>query len=210
MSVPAATRALNRFFRSERTFLRRYWLVLILIAVPAGSYFYVLDGWQDLTRGRYTRKAFGLFREANDATSVRIYLLQGDPSKKATKEQFAGESASVYESIELTGEELQEFLNVWVWQQVIPGVHFMCHEPAYAFRIYKGSRLIGETAMCWTCSGFSVQAWPWETNSAVFTFDSHGKHGRELLKFCDSRIPYYRNPKKPGEPADGPVDGRNE
>jgi hypothetical protein len=181
--------------RGKHRARKRLFWVLLLIA--AFGYFYVLDGWRDLTDGRLHRKAQDLFSyfESDGVTEVRIYLLQGTPGK-ATSESFPGGDgdAAIYGSITLTGEELESFLSIWHYQMINHATYGLCHDPAYGFRFYKGTRLFGETSVCWACKNFSVRVWPFQ-DPQLYGFDASGKAGQDLLNFCDSRQPYYRRPK---------------
>jgi hypothetical protein len=61
----------------------------------------------------------------------------------------------------------------------------------------KKDRVIAETDICWACNNFTVRVWPFQ-DPVLYGFAADSKAGQALLNFCDSRLPYYRKPEKPG------------
>jgi hypothetical protein len=96
--------------------------------------------------------------------------------------------------VSLTGSDLSEFLDLWQYQ-TLSYQPPMCHDPVYGVRLYRGSKLIAETSMCWDCSSFYVEVWPHV--SGYYSFDSVSKPAMKLLEFCDKRLPYPRDSEAP-------------
>ena len=175
------------------------WLLL------AGVAFYLTlgEGWKDVTYGRFHRKAHAMFSDVRGITEARVYLLMGRPEQQ-TAETFPirpyDTSEPVCGSIVLTGKELEEFINLWSYQSASQDRQALCHDPAYGFRLYRGSRLVAETSLCWTCSNFYVSCWPF--GSGWYGFDADSKYAKQLLSYCDGLLPYHRAKepeKKSGE-----------
>ena len=165
------------------------WVLLALIA----AYFGIFGGWKDATFGRYHRKGHEMFSETNGITSVQVYLLAGEEADK-TSEVFEVMSSNrpepIYGNLELTGQELEEFL--LLWESQIPGhrLQGLCHMPVYGYRLYRSGSLIRETSICWECSNYFVEIYPGV--SEWYGFDSDSKSAQLLLEFCDERLPYKR------------------
>lgn len=180
------TRWLQRGFRCLP------WLLLGIVAL----YFVVFSGWKDATIGRYHRKAFDLFSDTEGLTSVTIYLLLGEEAKKE-KNVFPirpyGDKDPTYGSVELSGDELEKFLDLWRYQEPAIWRQALCHHPVYGFRLYRGNTLAGETSICWKCSNYYVTPYP--GMSAWYGFMADSKNALALLDFCDARLPYKRLPK---------------
>lgn len=179
-NVPASPAVWQR--RSRLRFLNRTaWL---LVLAGAALYFYFCEGWRDVTVGREHRKANDLFTQVEGITEVRIYLLAGGPAK-----QRGGKPGSVT----LTGDALDEFLGIWQFQSPSANMSAFCHSPAYHFQLYRGSRMVAETSICWLCSNFTLEVWPGR-EPVLYGFHAKGGAAQGLLKFCDSRLPYWREP----------------
>jgi hypothetical protein len=169
------------------------WLIVVVCAV----YFGLLDGWRDATAGRFHRKAIELFSHTDGITKVEVYLLMGEDANER-KETFPlrpyGSTTPVYGSVTLSGSELDEFLELWGYQAPNYWSQAMCHGAVYGYRLYRGGRLVGETSICWECSNFYVTAYPGMSGWYGFTADSNS--AKDLLAFCDARLPYKRYEKK--------------
>ncbi len=173
--------------RSRLKFLNRSaWLLLLAGAV---YYFYFCEGWRDVTVGRKHRKANDLFTEVEGITEVRIQLLATGPAKER-----AGEP----DTVTLTGYDVGDFLGIWRYQHPSELMSAFCHEPAYRIQLYRGSRMVAETWMCWMCSNFSLEVWP-SGETVLYGFDAKGKSGQRLLEFCDNLLPYWRELPSPAE-----------
>jgi len=170
------------------------WLLLVII----GLHLVFCEGWKDVTFGRFHRKAQGIFSDVGGITEARIYLLMGTKEQQ-TKEAFPirpyGISEPACGSIVLTGDKLHAFLNLWRWQSPSWGRQALCHAPAYGFRLYRASTLVAETSICWHCSNFYVDVWPF--GSGWYGFDADSKIAQELLNHCDSLLPYARSKESP-------------
>ena len=168
------------------------WFVLaglwLCTVAAAFVYLYVFDGWSDVTKGRFHVKAHALFEDVEGITEVRIKLLRGDPKKRRVK---PGDTIG-YGSVTLTGKDLNDFLELWRFQSPAANAGAMCHMPAYRFELFRGSRLIASSNVCWMCSNYSFEAWPGE--GSLYGFEARSPTGQALLEFCDSRLPYYRPP----------------
>lgn len=167
----------------------------------AGLLYYLVlaEGWKDMTFGRFHRKAQTMFSDVQDVTEARIYLLMGTEEqrqKAATTFPIRpyDRNARVCGEVTLTGDRLESFLEFWRWQ--LPGYErsALCHEPAYGFRLYRGSSLIAETSICWGCSNYYVEVWPF--GAGWYGFDAEAKQAKELLSFCDQLLPYERYEEK--------------
>jgi len=148
------------------------------------------------------RKAHDLFSEVEGITKVEIYLLYGEQKAKTsiTFPAYEDEQATAtYGSVTLTGDDLDKFLEIWMAQTPCLLMSGFCHDPVYGIRLYRSSRVVAETDMCWECSNFTVKVWPWQGN--MYGFDAQGKYGQKLLAFCDSRLPYHRPPPRPPKPS---------
>lgn len=165
------------------------WLLLLTI----GFYLVLGEGWKDVTLGRFHRKAQGMFADVGGVTEARIYLLMGT-NEQQTQETFPirpyGTTEPVCGSITLTGQKLGAFLDLWSWQSPAQWRQALCHEPAYGFRLYRGNNLVAETSVCWECSNFYVEVWPF--GSGWYGFDADSKIAKDLLNYCDSLLPYAR------------------
>jgi hypothetical protein len=166
------------------------WSVLALIAL----YMAFFGGWADLTVGRYHRRAHEVFNVAG-VTEVRVYLLAGSAGQ-STSGTFPirpySQSAPVYGTVTLTGPQLEEFKSRWETQVPSEGMQALCHSPAYGFRLYRGTRLVVETSVCWGCSNYTVDVWPFQSNFYGF---AQTEAAQELLSFCDKLLPYSRQSK---------------
>ena len=163
----------------------------------AALYLVFAEGWKDLTLGRFHRKAETMFSESNGVTEARIYLLEGSPgqmpSGKFSVMPINGTQDS-YGTVSLSGSHLEAFLDLWRHQQPSFYSQAMCFEPVYGFTLYKGAEVVTETKLCWECSGFFVPVWPFM--GGEYGFDSRSKTAKELLAFCDSRLPYPKPPEE--------------
>jgi hypothetical protein len=166
------------------------WLLLLLVAL----YFTVGEGWKDAIRGRFHRKAHEMFSDVRGITEARIYLLMGKKEQE-TQEVFPirpyGTNSPVCGSATLTGEKLDAFLRLWSYQSPSEMRQGLCHDPAYGFRLYRGSRLMAETSVCWHCNNYYVEVWP--LGSGWYGFEADSKFAIELLNLCDSLLPYDRS-----------------
>jgi hypothetical protein len=181
--------------RTFRVFFRILpWAILLAIA----SYLVFAEGWKDLLMGRYQRKARTFFENTDEVTEVRVYRLAGKEDQ-SSKETFPIRpyhmEQTVYGSVTLIGSELAEFKDLWRSQQPDEWKQALCHDPPYGFRLYRGSKLVTETSICWHCNNFYFEFWPF--GSTWYGFDAESKAGKELLDFCDKRLPYARWEKKP-------------
>ena len=172
------------------------WLLLLII----GFYLALGEGWKDVTSGRFHRKAQGMFADVGGVTEARIYLLMGT-NEQQTKETFPirpyGTTEPVCGSATLTGEKLEAFLDLWRWQSPAQWRQALCHDPAYGFRLYRGTKLVAETSICWECSNFYVEVWP--LGSGWYGFDADSKIAKDLLSHCDSLLPYARHKDTPAK-----------
>ena len=170
------------------------WFLLALVAI----YFALFGGWRDATSGRFHRKAFELFSNTHEVTKAEIYLLMGDESNLEDRTfpiRPYGSTHPIYGSKEVSGEELEQFLDVWRYQEPSIWRQALCHHPAYGFRLYEGHSLVVETSICWECSNYYVTAYPGMSGWYGFVADS--ENAKALLDFCDARLPYKRRPKAP-------------
>ncbi|MBB5354006.1 hypothetical protein HNR46_004278 [Haloferula luteola] len=171
-----------------------------LIVAVAAIYFGLLGGWRDATLGRFHRKAFELFGKTEGISKVEVFLLMGEDADER-EETFPirpyGSDDPIYGRVELTGDELEHFLELWSYQVPSYWNQALCHEPAYGFRLYRGGRLVGETSICWECSNFYVTAYP--GMSGWYGFIAESKSAKDLLAFCDARLPYKRSEPRPEE-----------
>jgi hypothetical protein len=169
------------------------WAILALIA----AYLVIGGGWKDIMLGRYQHKTLDFFKGVGGATEVRIYRLAGT-DEQSTSETFSINAyprpVTVYGSVALTGDDLETFLKLWRMQSTIEGPGAKCHEPPYGFRIYYGPQVLRETSICWGCSNFHLDCWPF--GSRLQAFDSRSAVAKELLDFCDKRLPYARSGEK--------------
>lgn len=177
-----------------RTWLRRGfktlpWFLLALIAF----YLIFLEGMWDATSGRFHRKAIELFSYTNDITKAEVYLLAGEEAEQKgitfPIRPYASEHP-VYGTVALSGGDLDEFLDLWGLQEPSFNRQALCHYPVYGFRLYRGSRLVGETSICWECSNFYVTVYPGISGWYGFVADS--ENAEALLEFCDTLLPYKR------------------
>lgn len=148
------------------------------------------------------RKAHELFSEVEGITKVEIFLLEGEEKDKTgiTFPVYENQQDSpTYGHVTLTGDDLSKFLELWQVQTPCLYMRAMCYDPVYVFRLYRGSRVVAQTNMCWKCSDFSVKVWPWQRE--LYGFDARGKYGQELLAFCDTRLPYRRPPPRAPKPS---------
>lgn len=171
------------------------WLPWLIVGICA-VYFGLLGGWRDATVGRYHRKAIELFSDTDGITKVEVFLLMGEAANER-EETFPlrpyGSTTPVYGSVTLKGSELDEFIELWSYQAPNYWSQAMCHGAVYGYRLYRGGRLVGETSICWECSNFYVTAYPGMSGWYGFTADS--KSAKDLLAFCDARLPYKRSEK---------------
>lgn len=114
-----------------------------------------------------------------------------------------GKTHPIYGSVDLTGDELEQFLNVWRYQEPNYWRQAMCHFPAFGFRLYEGDSLVAETSICWKCSNYYVTAYPGMSGWYGFVADS--ENAKALLDFCDARLPYKRPSKVPKTTAATPA-----
>lgn len=166
------------------------WLILITVLV----YFGPLGGWRDATVGRFHRKAFELFSDTDGITKVEVFLLSGEDANKQ-KETFPlrpyGSTTPVYGRLTLTGSDLDRFLELWSSQAPTYWGQAMCHKPVYGYRLFRKGKLAGETSICWECSNYYVSIYP--GISGWYGFRADIMNARDLLAFCDARLPYKRS-----------------
>lgn len=167
------------------------WFLVLLIAF----HLVVFEGWKDLTRGRFHRRAHDLFWETSNVTAVEVVLLQGETGQRQPEVFMMGSLAlPTYGSKRLEGEALADFLDLWKWQSPEYRAQALCHGAAYGFRLYSGSALAAETTVCWECSNFTLLEWPFK--GSTYGFAANNKLGKQLLEFCDRLLPYARGPNK--------------
>lgn len=185
---------MKRILKGLWSFLKGLPLAVVMLVVLV---LFGFDGWEDLNRGRETRLANEMFSSREDFDEVRIYLLAGDEMISAPTGKFRlgvlGESYDAFGSVSLKGEELSRFTSLWTKQYPI-GSSAMCHEPAYGFRLFRNSRAVRETAMCWGCWNFSYPVWPGKM--AVTPFDATSEQGIALFEFCTSHLPFEGHEKE--------------
>ncbi|GEM_PF-1122367 len=173
------------------------WLPWLIVAVCA-IYFGLLGGWRDATVGRFHRKAIELFSDTEGITKVEVFLLMGEDADER-EETFPlrpyGSTTPVYGTVTLSGGDLADFLELWSYQAPSYWNQAMCHGAVYGYRLYRGRRLVGETSICWECSNFYVTAYP--GMSGWYGFMSDSKSAKDLLAFCDARLPYKRPEPRP-------------
>jgi hypothetical protein len=166
------------------------WLLLLVIAL----YFTSGERWKDATIGRFHRKAHEMFSDVEGITEARIFLLMGTKEQQ-TEESFPirpyRSTVPVFGSVTLTGEKLDAFLRLWSYQSACRMRQALCHDPAYGFRLYRGSRLMAETSLCWHCQNYYVETWP--VGSSWYGFEADDKYAIELLNHCDALLPYARS-----------------
>lgn len=184
-----------------------------LLLVTAAAYLYLGSGLADLMFGRQLRKARYFFVEPGALTEVKIYCLAGAP-ETAQQGTFPilpyGKDVTrpVYGSITISGDELEKFMDCWMFQEVSIESGAMCHDPPYGFRLYSGEKMITETSICWHCSNFVIPNGLFGPDFQGFNPDS--RVGKKLLAFCDARLPYYRPPPTPAKVATPPVEPKTE
>lgn len=173
------------------------WVIIGLAVIHLTAF----DGWQDLTIGRFHRRAHEMFTHVEGVTEARIYRLMGTKAQP-TSETFPirpyDTSVPVCGSVTLTGAPLAAFLDHWRVQSPSQWRQGLCHDPAYGFRLYRGGRLIAETSICWQCNNFYIEAWPF--GSGWYGLDTGLDSSQKLLTFCDGLLPYHRSEKKPSKP----------
>lgn len=184
--------------------LRFAWRVLKWTGICLLLYYLTLgEGWKDLTLGRFHRKAHTLFSDTSGVTEARIFLLMGREDQQ-TKETFPirpyGRQDPICGEARLKGDQLRGFLDQWERQSPSYWKQALCHEPAYGFRLYRGSSLVAETSVCWHCSNYYVDMWP--IGASWYGFDAESKSAKELLAICDKLLP-YRRPPEPKKTAEG-------
>ncbi|MDB6132115.1 MAG: signal peptide protein [Verrucomicrobiales bacterium] len=160
------------------------WLLLVLI----GVYLTYGKGIKDVAGGVRYRRTQEFFRTTGSLTKVEIKLPAAPP----------GQQASTLErpSITLTGKDLEAFQKLWSRQQPVYGGGGMCHQPAYEFRFFQASEMTARTTVCWSCWNFILPGgWPFSGGRHGFNADLPA--ARELLAFCDQRLPYHRSPANP-------------
>lgn len=171
------------------------WLLLL----PFVIHLLLFDGWKDVTIGRLARKAGKVFYEVSDVSKVEMFRILDDDTESEPESFFSNPSGGSYRAsnkIELTGENLREFLNLWSRQEIIPGMNSMCHSPAYGVRLIHTDGKQTETTLCWECSNFGVEVYP--GLAGTFYFQADEPVGRQLLRLCDRKLPVLK--KKFDEP----------
>ena len=147
--------------------------------------------------GRIYSRVDKVFRDIDGITEVRIILLQGAPGT-TTKGSYRiatwDRDVPVYDSVSITGSDLAAFIDLWRWQMPHVAMKTLCHDPPYAFKLYRGSKLVTETTVCWHCSNITVTPIPFVPMECGFDADSQA--AKELLELCDRILPYYRTPKE--------------
>ncbi len=183
--------------------LKTFRILIRVFGILFFCYLAFAGGWKDVTIGRVHRLAEESFLPPDapggvEVTEARIYLLAGTEDQ-ATKETFPG-GFTIYGKTTLTGDELAAFMEAWEFQTVSASYTAgMCHAPPYGFRLYHGSKLVREISICWNCRNFRFTPWPYFTTKRGFNPDS--ERGKNLLAFCDKRLPYYRPAPKPQKTA---------
>ena len=189
----------------HRVFRILPWVLLTAVA----GYLFFADGLRDIVLGRSLGKARFFFYEPGAITEVKIYCLAGSPGT-AGQGTFPilpyGKDVTrpVYGSITISGDELEKFMDCWMFQEVSIESGAMCHDPPYGFRLLSGEKLITETSICWHCSNFVLPNGLFGPHFQGFNPDSRA--GKKLLAFCDERLPYHRPPPKPTKVATPPVE----
>ena len=179
--------------------LKAFCILFGLLGMLLVGYLVIGGGWQDLIFGLRNREGLETFHQdslpyGDDITEVRIYLLQGREDE-ATMKNFPGEHA-IFAQTTVTGTELGAFMDLWHEQRASDWLSAgTCHNPAYGFRLYHGSKLVRELSMCWMCNSYHLQNRLLGTQA--FGFNCHSPEAKKLLAFCDARLPYYRPPLKP-------------
>ncbi|MCM8533230.1 MAG: hypothetical protein NE330_18825 [Lentisphaeraceae bacterium] len=164
---------------------------IIVVAIALVIYF---EAHKDVTFGRIHRVAYELFGYQEDVTKAEIYLLMGDDNQlKEETFPIRSNSSKTYGKVTLEGQTLKKFIELWEFQPISYHSQMLCHEPPYGFKLYEGSKLVGQTSICWSCSNFYVTIYPGV--HAWYGFNARSTAAQELLNFCNERLPYKTKKK---------------
>lgn len=157
--------------------------------------FYLIyhQGWRDVTHGRILRQANDLFSEVEDVQEARIYLMMGEGKPDGTFPiGMYGKRPETYGSVDLKGETLENFLEMWRLQDIdLSGSGAGCHEPAYGFVLRRCGKAPKIATICWGCSNVQVEAYP--GCAGTVSFDPRSVNGKKLLEFCNNLLPYKKH-----------------
>ena len=100
----------------------------------------------------------------------------------------------------LAGVDATAFASLWRAQTFGRNYQALCHQPAYGFRYYSGSKLIYETSICFKCSNFY---YPIFGDAGWHGFDTESTKAKEYLAklqelFPDS-VPLSKADARPSE-----------
>lgn len=80
--------------------------------------------------------------------------------------------------------EIQAYLVVTLWSQLIEGEQARCHASGYAIQLLSGKEPIFIAALCWHCNNISMTGVSLAENFR--TFDSSSKAAVSLLRLCEN------------------------
>jgi len=168
-------------------------LVLVFLAIlGAGTVVFVtvFDGARILIRGGLETRVHKAFYQTYDVTKVKVYRL-GEMSKTYVGDTFPilpyNTSAIIEGVIELEGESLTIFKEMW--RGMSPGYSYqaLCHDPVFAVEFFEGQKRVFRTSICWHCSNFYVEILP--GTGSWYGFDSSSSGAKSVLKYFEEKIP---------------------
>ncbi|RYD40172.1 MAG: hypothetical protein EOP85_14710 [Verrucomicrobiaceae bacterium] len=168
----------------------------ILLGIPvvftavSAFHLYYRDGYRDLTIGRTLRQEEELFSRMEGIHKVRISLLagEGEPDGKFPIAMWG--KPDTYGSVDLTGADLDRFLELWRPQETELASSFGCHEPGYGFRLYRPGKAPVNCTVCWKCYNVYMKSYPGK--GGTMAFNAETEDAKRLLEFCDKLLPYKR------------------
>jgi hypothetical protein len=157
--------------------------------------FFTRGFWRDQFRayylGRVELAALECQNLPTDVDTVEIFTFTD--GARDDKEGFVGDTPlTTFSHKELTGKEAKEV--VGLWGKFIIGREFqaLCFDPAYGLRFKRKGQVLFQTAVCWECSGFTVEAPPF--GIVQYGFDSKSKSAQELLQNLERALPLPKTP----------------
>jgi hypothetical protein len=171
----------------------KHLLLVVLLAVVAASGVTVWSKFEPVVESRELQAAKRVFSGVSDVSRIEIFRMKGEEADHTTTTfpiKPYGKDSSTYGTVVLGGQQAQEFLSVWRRQKVAMKMQALCHYPTYGFRFYREQDMVTETSICWFCSNYFYRSVDGGYRWAGF--DSLSSESKELLRLCDSLLPYKR------------------
>lgn len=171
----------------------KHLLLVVVLAVVSASGVTAWRNFEPVVEWRELQAAKRVFSDVSDVTRIEIFRMKGDKTDITTTTfpvRPYGKDYSTYGSAVLDGQQAEGFLSVWRRQQVAMNMQALCHYPTYGFRFYRENDIVTETSICWFCSNYFFRSI--DDGYSWAGFDSSNSESNELLRLCDSILPYER------------------